>query len=45
MEHMAVIFFNHSKVVGNFAKNANLSGILSTQILKAIGYEARRGCF
>ena len=27
VKHMAIIFFHHSKVVRNLAKNANLPGI------------------
>jgi hypothetical protein len=27
VKHMAIIFFHHSKVVRNFAKDANLPGI------------------
>jgi hypothetical protein len=42
---MAIIFFHHSKVVRNFAKNANLPGICAEELLeKGIHYEVEVLC-
>jgi hypothetical protein len=45
VKHMTIVLFYHSKVVGDFAKNANLPRIGAKQLLeKGVNYEMEILC-